>query len=63
MRKVFRYPAGMLQEGLNTVNNELTEKKQKTDKVRKESEVAAKYFSNLVNRGSMLKGNLEAIAL
>ena len=45
------------------VNNELAEKKQKTDKIRGESEVAAKYFSNLVNRGAMLKGNLEAIAL
>ena len=63
VRKVFRYPAGMLQEGLNAVNNELGEKKMKTEKVRKESEVAQKYFSNLMNKGAMLKGNLEAIAL
>lgn len=53
----------MLQEGLNAVNNELGEKKMKTEKVRKESEVAQKYFSNLMNKGAMLKGNLEAIAL
>ncbi|CAK7272711.1 mitofusin [Sporothrix epigloea] len=48
VRKVLRYPADSIRDGLNRSVDELGARKENTLKIKAESEVALKYFSNLV---------------
>ncbi|CAK7275158.1 mitofusin [Sporothrix epigloea] len=48
VRKVLRYPADSIRDGLNRSVDELGTRKEDTLKVKAESEVALKYFGNLV---------------
>ncbi|CAK7246208.1 MAG: mitofusin [Sporothrix thermara] len=48
VRKVLRYPADSIRDGLNRSVDQLGTRKEDTLKIKAESEVALKYFSNLV---------------
>ena len=58
-----RYPAGDLRVGLQRNFEKLQEKQQETDKVRKESEVARKYFGNLLRESGEVKSGVERVDL
>ena len=63
VRKVLRFPADNLRVGLQRSVETLGVKKQETLKVKTESEVARKYFSNLVGESGRLRGVVEAVDL
>lgn len=63
VRKVLRYPADNLRVGLQRSVEHLGVKREETLKVKDESEVARKYFSNLVTRSSRLRTSVEAVDL
>jgi len=63
VRKVLRYPADNLRVGLQRSIEHLGVKREDTMKVKEESEVARKYFSNLVTRSAGLRSNVEAVDL
>ncbi|KAL3423239.1 Mitofusin FZO1 [Phlyctema vagabunda] len=63
VRKVLRYPADNLRVGLQRSVEQLGSKREETRKVRGESEVARKYFGNLVNESARIRNNVEAVDL
>lgn len=63
VRKVLRIPADNLRVELEQNVKKLGERREETLKVRKESEVALKYFGNLVRNSSMQKRQVEAVDL
>lgn len=63
MRKVLRYPADNLRVGLQRSVEHLGLKREETLKIKGESEVARKYFGNLVNRSAKLRSGVEGVDL
>lgn len=63
VRKVLRFPADNLRIGLDRSVEHLGAKREETLRVKGESEVARKYFSNLVNQSSRLRSSVEAVDL
>ncbi|KFY78204.1 hypothetical protein V499_02579 [Pseudogymnoascus sp. VKM F-103] len=63
VRKVLRFPADNLRVGLQRSVEHLGIKREETLKTRGESEVARKYFGNLVNQSSKLRSSVEAVDL
>ncbi len=63
MRKVLRFPADNLRVRLQRSVERLGIKREETLKARGESEVARKYFGNLVNQSAKLKSTVEAVDL
>jgi len=63
VRKVLRYPADNLRVGLQRSVEQLGSRREETLKVRKESEVARKYFGNLVRESASLGRTVEAVDL
>ncbi|KAH7374670.1 transmembrane GTPase fzo1 [Plectosphaerella cucumerina] len=63
VRKVLRIPADNLRVELEQTVKKLGERREETLKVRKESEVALKYFGNLVRNSGMQKRQVEAVDL
>lgn len=62
-RKLLLIPANNLRVGLQRSVEELGFKREDTRKVRTESEVARKYFANLVNETTKLRSSVEAVDL
>lgn len=62
-RKVLRYPADQLRVGLHRSVEDIARKRESTRKAKKESDVAMKYFSNLVNESRTLASNVNAVDL
>lgn len=63
VRKVLRIPADNLRSGLEQSVKDLNVKREETVKVRGESEVALKYFGNLVRRSAEHRTQVETIDL
>lgn len=63
VRRVLRYPAQQLTVELQKGVEELRQKKDEVTKVKKESEVARKYFSNLVRDSSETRQRVGGIDL
>ncbi|KAF4635857.1 hypothetical protein G7Y89_g2235 [Cudoniella acicularis] len=63
VRKVLRFPADNLRVGLQRSVEQLGSKREETRKIRGESEVARKYFGNLVNESAKIRNTVEAIDL
>jgi mitofusin 2 len=63
VRRVLRYPAQQLTGDLQKNVEELKQKKDEVTKVKKESEVARKYFSNLVRDSSDTRQRVDSIDL
>lgn len=63
VRKVLRIPADNLRVELEQTVQKLGERREETLKVRQESEVALKYFGNLVRNSGMQKRQVEAVDL
>ena len=63
VRKVLRFPADNLRVGLQRSVEQLGTKREETRKIRAESEVARKYFGNLVNETSRIRNTVEAVDL
>jgi len=63
VRKVLRYPADSLRVGLQRSVEHLGVKREEKVRVREESEVARKYFGNLVTRSAGLRSSVEAVDL
>jgi mitofusin len=63
VRKVLRYPADNLRVGLQRTVEHLGAKREETARIREESEVARKYFGNLVAKSAKLKASVEAVDL
>ena len=63
VRKILRYPAETLRSGLQQSVQELGEKREDKRKVKRESEVARKYFGNLVRETSEGKARVEDVDL
>ena len=61
--KVLRYPADSLKLGLQHSVEKLGARREDTTKVKKESEVARKYFGNLVRESRESKRSVEAVDL
>jgi mitofusin len=61
--KVLRYPADNLRVGLQHSVEKLSAKREDKVKVKKESEVARKYFGNLVREASEGRRTVEAVDL
>ena len=61
--KILRYPADNLRVGLQHSVEKLTAKREDTNKVKKESELARKYFSNLVRESSESRHSVESVDL
>lgn len=62
VRRVLRYPAQQLTGDLQRCVEELKQKKEDVGKVKKESDVARKYFGNLVRDSSEMRrrvGNID----
>lgn len=62
-RKILRYPAEHLRSGLANSVRDLGEKRDSRLKVKTESEVARKYFSNLVRESQEGKARVEDVDL
>jgi mitofusin len=60
---VLRFPADNLRVGLQRSVEQLGSKRQETINIRGESEVARKYFGNLVNESAMIRNSVVAIDL
>lgn len=63
VRKVLRYPADNLRVGLQRSVEQLGVKREETRKIRGESEVARKYFGNLVNETQRIRNTVEGVDL
>ncbi|KAJ2899829.1 Mitofusin FZO1 [Zalerion maritima] len=63
VRKVLRIPGENLRTGLARCVEQLSTKREETMKLRTESDVAHKYFSNLVRKGREQRSGLDAIDL
>ncbi|RKF81886.1 Transmembrane GTPase fzo1 [Golovinomyces cichoracearum] len=63
VRKVLRFPADNLRVGLQRNLEQLNIKQAETRKVQGESEVARKYFSNLVSESRVIRSTVEAVDL
>ncbi|KAF7927647.1 uncharacterized protein EAE98_006029 [Botrytis deweyae] len=63
VRKVLRFPADNLRVGLQRSVEQLGTKREETRKIRGESEVARKYFGNLVNKSAEIRNNVESVDL
>lgn len=61
--RVLRHPADILRSGLQKHVEELDNRRADTLKVRKESEVARKYFGNLVRESAEGKRGVEDVDL
>lgn len=61
--KVLRFPADQLRVGLQHSVEKLGAKREDKVKVKRESEVARKYFSNLVRESSEGRRSVEAVDL
>ena len=62
-RKILRFPADSLRTALATSVRELGEKREGSLKVKRESEVARKYFSNLVRETGDGKSKVDGVDL
>lgn len=63
VRKVLRIPADNLRSGLERSVKDLGERREKTAKVRQESEVAVKYFGNLVRKSAEQRAQVDRVDL
>ena len=63
VRRVLRYPSQKLTVDLQRGVEELQKKKEDVGKVKRESEVARKFFSNLVREGGESRRRVEAVDL
>ena len=63
VRRVLRYPAQKLSVDLQRGVEELQKRKQDVSKVKRESEVARKYFGNLVRDSDEGRRRVEAVDL
>ncbi|KFZ07141.1 hypothetical protein V501_06732 [Pseudogymnoascus sp. VKM F-4519 (FW-2642)] len=63
VRKVLRFPADNLRVGLQRSVEHLGIKREETLKTRGESEVARKYFGNLVNQSAKLRSSVDSVDL
>lgn len=63
VRKVLKIPADNLRVGLQRSVEQLGTKREETRKVKDESAVARKYFSNLVNETTRIRNTVEAVDL
>ena len=63
VRKVLAIPANYLRVGLQRSVEQLGSKRDKTRKIRGESEVARKYFGNLVSETMSIRTTVEAVDL
>lgn len=63
VRRALQYPATKLREGLQRNVEQLHEKKRETDRVKGESEVARKYFGNLVRESNDIRGRVDRVDL
>lgn len=63
MRKILRYPAETLRTGLQASVEELGKTREETRTVRQESEVARRYFGNLVRDSREGKTGVEGVDL
>ncbi len=63
VRRALRVPAETLRTGLVASVEELTKTREDTRKLRKESEVARKYFGNLVRKTREDKSTVENVDL
>ena len=63
VRKVLQYPAVGLRAGLEASVEQLSRSREETGKVRAESEVARRYFGNLVRDSREGKVGVESVDL
>lgn len=63
VRKILRFPADNLRVGLQRSVEQLGSKREETRKIRGESEVARKYFGNLVNKSNDIRNSVENVDL
>jgi mitofusin len=63
VRRVLRFPAQQLNVDLQRGVEELQKKKEDVGKVKRESEIAQKYFSNLVRESNAGRRRVDAIDL
>ena len=63
VRRALKYPADNLRVGLRRNVESLKERKEEKDKLRGESRVAVKYFSNLVGRAGEISRKVGAVDL
>lgn len=63
VRRVLRFPADNLRVGLQRSVEQLGAKREETKKIRTESDVARKYFSNLVAETGRIKNTVEEVDL
>lgn len=63
MRRALKYPADKLREGLQRNVENLQEQRKETSKVQSESEVARKYFGNLVRESREIRSRVERVDL
>ncbi|KAL0931388.1 Mitofusin FZO1 [Colletotrichum truncatum] len=63
VRKVLRYPADNLRVGLEQSVKDLGNRREETLKVRQESEVALKYFGNLVRNSAQQRSVVQGVDL
>ncbi|CAK3808420.1 Transmembrane GTPase fzo1 [Lecanosticta acicola] len=63
VRRALKYPADKLREGLQRSMEHLQEQKKETMKVQAESEVARKYFGNLVRESNDIRSRVQRVDL
>ncbi|OQO14189.1 hypothetical protein B0A48_01065, partial [Cryoendolithus antarcticus] len=63
VRRALKFPADRLREGLQRNMESLQKQRSETVKVRVESEVARKYFGNLVRESGEIRGRVERVDL
>lgn len=63
VRRALKYPADKLREGLQRNVEHLQEQKKETVKVQTESEVARKYFGNLVRDSNDIRSRVQRVDL
>lgn len=63
VRRALKYPADKLREGLQRNVERLQEQRRDTQKVQNESEVARKYFGNLVRESNDIRSRVERVDL
>lgn len=63
VRRALKYPADMLRDGLQKSVEHLQEQKREKVKVQTESEVARRYFSNLVRESNDIRTRVERVDL
>lgn len=63
VRRALKYPADKLREGLQRNVERLQDQRRETVEVQAKSEVARKYFSNLVRESHDIRGRVERVDL